>query len=585
MQRNKPVLWFLPILFGLTTVGAMAQIQELATTRDGSQLVFSTPFRLKGTTQFSSFKIFNFSNGSYSLIAQTAPFVSLPNGTREQDDFHVPNVSGDGKIVAWDEVVECTFVTGFCKPNVENSQTTRGFVSGAELPAEMKTGSLRVSHNGRYFLRFCCLNTGDPQSLLFYDSLTGVLTPISGYIERFNGLQQMADDGTLFLVSLQSGANVLWKNGNAREILTQDLRHPVPYPFNLETPRLSASASTLVYQKTDGVTGHVALIAQDLNSGTEAQLAAGPFYFTGGGFVPNPIGVYFLPSVSDDGHRALFRLTDSANILQTFVSNTDGTGLRQLTSDAAGIAEVVLSGDGHVGYAVTQTRALLKINVDTGDVERLLPNMPIPFGAPSIPVPGSRLFVYGDQLTTAAGGSLVSLAGVPAPLISAKSLQVTLQAPWDLDLNNPLTVVMAAPDSPFESAVPIQPAPVAPLILDVRSSDFKTELSNPGAAKPGDIIAVAITGLGPVSAPVSTGEPAPIDRFSYVTSPFSCSWGSLGPGDILFAGLMPTTVGLYQLNLRVPSVIPDSLQQASFTCTIELAGRVASTTGYVYLTR
>src|SRR4249919_2162925 len=99
MQRNKPVLWFLPILFSLTTVGAMAQIQELATTLDGSQLVFSTPFRQKGTEQFSSFKIFQYSSGSYSLIGQTTPFVSLPNGTREQDDFHVPNVSGDGKIV------------------------------------------------------------------------------------------------------------------------------------------------------------------------------------------------------------------------------------------------------------------------------------------------------------------------------------------------------------------------------------------------------------------------------------------------------------------------------------------------------
>ena len=103
MHRSKPVHWFLPTLFGLTAVSALAQIQELATTRDGSQLVFSTPFRQKGTEQFSSFKIFQYSSGSYSLIAQTAPFVSLPSGTQEQDDFHLPNMSGDGRIVTWDE--------------------------------------------------------------------------------------------------------------------------------------------------------------------------------------------------------------------------------------------------------------------------------------------------------------------------------------------------------------------------------------------------------------------------------------------------------------------------------------------------
>jgi uncharacterized protein (TIGR03437 family) len=548
-------------LLWLISVAAFAQIQELATNTDGSQLFFSTPFRLKGTNQFSSFKIFRNVIDGYSLVAQTPPFVSLPNGALEKDDFHLPNVGGDGSIIAWDETT---------------STMIRGFVQGVQLPSAMNAGSIRLSRNGRYFVSFCCWNTADPQVFTLYDSLSGAITTISGYRAFESGASILANDGSLLLGAANGSGYFVWRNGTARPLKLRK--------GNLDSLKISPNGSTIFYQVLDGAVNRSLLIAQDLSSGLETTLAQGPGAVGGGTGAPYYPGAFFLPSSSDDGSRVLFLNYGDNRQKQVFAINADGSNLHSLTNEAAGIAEVLSSGDGRIGYATTQSRALLRIDVDSGQITGLLPEMPVYYGSTS-PVPGSRFAVTGDGLVTAAGGSLVSLAGVSAPLILARTNGVTLQVPWDLDLNNQLTVITAAPDSPFESAFPVQPAAVAPSILDVRSSDFKTELSNPGAARPGDIIVAAMTGLGPVSVPVATGQPAPIDRLSYLVSDFSCDWGSFGPAEVLFAGLMPTTVGLYQVNLRIPVSIPASVEAINFTCTARVANQSASAQRSVPLTR
>jgi hypothetical protein len=71
-------------VLGLICLGAVsiwAQTQDLTTSDDGGNLYFSSTLRLKGTDQYGNAKIFEYANGSYTLIAQTTPSVTLADGS------------------------------------------------------------------------------------------------------------------------------------------------------------------------------------------------------------------------------------------------------------------------------------------------------------------------------------------------------------------------------------------------------------------------------------------------------------------------------------------------------------------------
>ena len=78
---------------------------------------------------------------------------------------------------------------------------------------------------------------------------------------------------------------------------------------------------------------------------------------------------------------------------------------------------------------------------------------------------------------------------------------------------------------------------------------------NASPARPGDVIVIYATGLGPVNIPVPTGEATPdsplahtLERpnVNYSTSPFGLSERAE------FSGLSPRFVGLYQVNVPIP---------------------------------
>jgi hypothetical protein len=153
----------------LLALGLKAQIQELVSADDGSQLFFSTPFTLKGTTEANNSKIFQLAAGAYNPVTQNL------------GDFHFPNASGDGSVVAWDNY-GCPGLVSICV----NPSSIQGQLSGAQIPAQVSSnGSLRVSHNGRYFLSF--LLTGATPTLYIYDSQTASTLTFAGYTEVGDG--------------------------------------------------------------------------------------------------------------------------------------------------------------------------------------------------------------------------------------------------------------------------------------------------------------------------------------------------------------------------------------------------------------
>jgi uncharacterized protein (TIGR03437 family) len=74
-------------------------------------------------------------------------------------------------------------------------------------------------------------------------------------------------------------------------------------------------------------------------------------------------------------------------------------------------------------------------------------------------------------------------------------------------------------------------------------------------ARPGDVIILYATGLGPVSFDVPDGEPAPSNPLADTVDPFQAVIDA-EDCTVLFSGLAPGFAGLYQLNLVLPIDLP-----------------------------
>src|SRR5260370_31597248 len=81
-------------LFCLASVPVSAQPQDLAATDDGSVLYFYSALRLKGTAEYPNSKIFRYANGTYDLVDQVTPTVTLSDGSVIKFSLRFPNVSG-----------------------------------------------------------------------------------------------------------------------------------------------------------------------------------------------------------------------------------------------------------------------------------------------------------------------------------------------------------------------------------------------------------------------------------------------------------------------------------------------------------
>jgi len=82
------------------------------------------------------------------------------------------------------------------------------------------------------------------------------------------------------------------------------------------------------------------------------------------------------------------------------------------------------------------------------------------------------------------------------------------------------------------------------------------KLAAPGTpASRGGYVELYATGLGPVDNAPGDGEPASLAATSPVHIPVSVTLGGK-PAQVVFAGLAPGTVGLYQVNIKVPDDAP-----------------------------
>ncbi|MBI3681849.1 MAG: hypothetical protein HY235_15825 [Acidobacteria bacterium] len=194
---------------------------------------------------------------------------------------------------------------------------------------------------------------------------------------------------------------------------------------------------------------------------------------------------------------------------------------------------------------------------------------------------GSLVYIYGADLSpinqatqqmplpTALGESCLTVNGVPVPVIFVSPTQINGQLPFQVDgnvtmvLRTPggvsdnfnITILAAAP-SVFRNGTAGTQRDL-PAVFRA-SNGLLVTLTNP--VHRGDHITIYLTGLGRTSPSVEAGVPAPGDPPVSVVVPPTVSIGGVEL-PVEFAGLTPGSIGVYQINARVPQQVPIGLDQ------------------------
>jgi uncharacterized protein (TIGR03437 family) len=252
---------------------------------------------------------------------------------------------------------------------------------------------------------------------------------------------------------------------------------------------------------------------------------------------------------------------------------------RRLFTETEGIVDQTIAGDGRAVIAVTTWARLLSIDTSSGAVRELL-GSPGPEYLVFQAVPGSYSEVAGDF----PDGPPEVLVGKAAAVVLGPSPRgYALQIPWEAPVPPPYSDVIVRGAEPVwerrvggvvgrhSAILPIGPTgPVGPLgMLGSYSSDvnygIREDWSGPvnadNPARPGEIVHFFGTGWGAVDGVVQTGQPTPSDRPYRLVE--VCDWRAGGtvstplealrPFEVLFAGLAPGLVGVYQIDLRIPA--------------------------------
>lgn len=176
----------------------------------------------------------------------------------------------------------------------------------------------------------------------------------------------------------------------------------------------------------------------------------------------------------------------------------------------------------------------------------------------------------GYPLPTELAGVSILLNGTPAPILAVANIpsadaqglaQINFQVPFEAP-NSSANLVEVRYQGASTLAIPKTVAPGIFVLIDgtaaiEHAADYSlVTQSHPAVA--GETIVVYVTGLGPVSSPVASGMPAPAAN---AASYGRCASPSVG--QVLYAGLTPGTVGVYQMNLQLPDDLPSGSFQLS----------------------
>ena len=168
----------------------------------------------------------------------------------------------------------------------------------------------------------------------------------------------------------------------------------------------------------------------------------------------------------------------------------------------------------------------------------------------SLPVALSDVSVSFD------GGGL----SLPGHISYVSPGQINVQIPWEFQGQS--SVAMKVTVSQLPSGVYTVPlAPVSPGVFAIVDATSGLVVSGSTPVKRGDALVIYANGLGPVSNQPASGEPSPgppQPLAATSVSPTVTIGGSTAT--LIFSGLTPGSVGLYQVNVTVPVDAPTGNQ-------------------------
>ncbi len=184
------------------------------------------------------------------------------------------------------------------------------------------------------------------------------------------------------------------------------------------------------------------------------------------------------------------------------------------------------------------------------------------------------------------GSTSVVLSGRVLPLLYVSPTQVNVIIPYDVPVNMAQQLVVLRGNA---TSVPVPLAVFAsePAILaaangqgaiykvDALGNAVLADANAPATA--GDALVIYAVGLGAVTPALTAGDGAPGSPFSQTAVPVTATIGGV-PASVFFAGLTPGFVGLYQVNVTVPTGITAG---SSVPVTVSVAGK--SNAGSVYM--
>ena len=167
--------------------------------------------------------------------------------------------------------------------------------------------------------------------------------------------------------------------------------------------------------------------------------------------------------------------------------------------------------------------------------------------------------VVNGQLQTALNGVSVSINGIAAPLFYASSGQINVQIPNELEAGQQYQVLVNV-NGLYSNPLTITTAAVGPGLASftdgtVIAQDLSYNLITADhPAHAGDVIILYATGMGPTNPAVATGAeaPSPPMPLAQLTVAPQVTVGGAN-AKVVFAGLSPGSVGLYQIDVVIPA--------------------------------
>ena len=298
-------------------------------------------------------------------------------------------------------------------------------------------------------------------------------------------------------------------------------------------------------------------------SGSYAYLLTGVAFVSGNSYYYSQAG-----NATVDG-RGNMTATGMANVSGSTLTAT-GQGPYSVASDCSGTASVKNQiGTANYFIAVVEDgQALLFMESDAGYVVGgvaqplfVTPQSAVvnaaSFDSQAL-APGEIFSIFGGSLPQSTASAQVLVNGEVAPVFFANGSQINAQIPYDVPTDRPVSLSVGNAGT-SSNAVLLNIRQAGPGVFTysgnravVQNQDYSLN-SQLNPARVGDTVIAYLTGPGPVSPAVATGSAAPSAPLSKVTGPYSVTIGGV-QAEISYFGLTPGFVGLYQANIKVPTL-------------------------------